>query len=78
MAVCLLYMGKVKDALVLMETTVKNNTPELLQENVLLNLSTMYELENTDGHKKNSLLKLVSQYKGDGINLASLKMPNLI
>lgn len=78
MAVCLLYMGKVKESLALMETTVKNNTPQLLQENVLLNLSTIYELENTDGHKKNALLKLISEYKGDGINLASLKMPNLI
>jgi hypothetical protein len=78
MAVCLLYMGKVKDSLDLMETTVKNNIPELLQENVLLNLSTIYELENSDGYKKNGLLKLISEYKGDGINLASLKMPNLI
>lgn len=78
MAVCLLYMGKVKEALALMETAVKNNTPQLLQENVLLNLSTIYELDNTDGHKKNSLLKLISEYKGDGINLAALKMPNLI
>jgi len=78
MAVCLLYMGRVKDSLALLETTVKNNIPELLQENVLLNVATIYELENSDGHKKNSLLKLISEYKGDGINLASLKMPNLI
>lgn len=78
MAVCLLYMGKVKESLALMETTVRNNTPQLLQENVILNLSTIYELENSDGVKKNALLKLISEYKGDGINLASLKMPNLI
>ncbi|ODN05233.1 Trafficking protein particle complex subunit 12 [Orchesella cincta] len=78
MAVCLLYMGRVKESLALMETTVRNNTPQLLQENVILNLSTIYELENSDGFKKNSLLKLISEYKGDGINLASLKMPNLI
>ncbi|CAG7828460.1 unnamed protein product [Allacma fusca] len=78
MAVCLVYLGKVKDALALMESTVKQNTPQLLQENVILNLSTIYELENSDGSKKNSLLKLISEYKGDGINLASLKMPNLV
>jgi hypothetical protein len=71
-------MGKVKESLALMETTVRNNTPQLLQENVILNLSTIYELENSDGFKKNALLKLISEYKGDGINLASLKMPNLI
>lgn len=61
-----------------METTVRHNIPQSLQENVLLNLSSIYELENTDGTKKNSLLKLISEYKGDGVNLASLKMPNLI
>ena len=77
-AVCLVYLGRVKDALSLMETTVKQNTPQLLQENVILNLSTIYELENSDGSKKNTLLKLISEYKGDGINLASLKMPNLV
>lgn len=78
MAVCLLYLGKVKESLQLMESTVQNNKPMLLQENVILNLSTIYELENSDGLKKNQLLKLISEYKGDGINLASLKMPNLI
>lgn len=71
-------MGKVKESLAIMESTVQNNKPQLLQENVILNLSTIYELENSDGSKKNGLLKLISEYKGDGINLASLKMPNLI
>ena len=77
-AVCLVYLGRVKDALALMESTVRQNTPQLLQENVILNLSTIYELENSDGSKKNALLKQISEYKGDGINLASLKMPNLV
>jgi len=71
-------MGRVKESLSVMENMVKMNTPQSLQENLLLNLSTIYELENSDGHKKNQLLKLISEYKGDGINLACLKMPNLI
>jgi len=61
-----------------MEATVRQNIPQSLQENVILNLSSIYELENSDGMKKLSLLKLISEYKGDGINLASLKMPNLV
>ena len=78
MAVCLLYLGKVKESVALMETTVRQNIPQSLQENVLLNLSSVIELENSDGSKKNALLKLISEYKGDGVNLASLKLPNLI
>ncbi len=78
MSVCLLYMGKVKESLALMEATVQQNIPQSLQENVILNLSSIYELENSDGVKKLQILKLISEYKGDGINLASLKMTNLI
>jgi len=61
-----------------METTVKQNMPQSLQENVILNLCSIYELENSDGSKKLGLLKLISEYKGDGINLASLKLSDLI
>lgn len=44
----------------------------------ILNLTTIYQLHSSDGLNNNQLLKLISEYKGDGVNSTSLKMPNLI
>ncbi|KAL5016611.1 hypothetical protein ScPMuIL_006200 [Solemya velum] len=75
MAVCSLYLGHLKDALATLETLVHGDPERNLQEGVLFNLCTLYELESSRAmHKKQALLDLVSKYKGDGFPVACLKM----
>ena len=75
-AVSLLFQGRLKDALELLEVIVLQHPETTLQEGVLFNVCTMYELE-TSHHlqKKHKLLGLVGKYKGDSFNVSSLKFP---
>ena len=74
-AVCYLYLGRLKEGLAFLEAKVTEDPGAFLQETPALNLSTLYELESTyAGQKKRALLDLVSRYKGDGINPACLKL----
>ncbi|CAG5073721.1 Similar to Trappc12: Trafficking protein particle complex subunit 12 (Mus musculus) [Cotesia congregata] len=75
MAVCLLYSGQLKAAVQLLEAAVMRNPIKSLQENVLLNVSTLYELHTT--HCKQSKLQLLRQmnrYKGDAADISCLKL----
>lgn len=75
MAVCSLYLGRLKDALNTLEQLVHSDPANTLHEGVLFNLCTLYELETSRAlHKKQSILDLVSKYKGDGFPVACLKM----
>ncbi|CAB3362278.1 Hypothetical predicted protein [Cloeon dipterum] len=75
MAICLLYMGKLKDSIKLLEDALQNNPVGGLHESILLNICTLYELESTVClEQKLSILKLLTHYKGDGINMACLKL----
>ncbi|XP_067643902.1 trafficking protein particle complex subunit 12 isoform X2 [Eurosta solidaginis] len=66
MGVCLLYEGKLKDAIKLFEHAINLNPQKSLNESLLVNLSTLYELEsNISKHKKLNLLRLVNKYKPD-------------
>ncbi|XP_038057773.1 trafficking protein particle complex subunit 12-like [Patiria miniata] len=74
-SVCLLYMGKLKEALALLETLVHSDPTRYLDEGMLFNLCTLYELESSRStHKKQTLLGLVGKHKGDGFNIGCLKM----
>lgn len=75
-AVSLLFQGRLKEALELLEGVVLKHPKKTLQDGVLFNICTMYELE-TSHHlqKKQKLLGLISKYKGDGFNTSSLKFP---
>jgi Flp pilus assembly protein TadD len=74
-AVCYLYVGKLKEGLSYLESRLTANPSLMLQDTVVLNLCTLYELESSyAGQKKRSLLDLVSQFKGDGFNAACLKL----
>ncbi len=74
-AVCYVYLGRLREGLSFLESRMTANPPLLLQETPILNLSTLYELESSySGQKKWALLDLVSQYKGDGINTSCLKL----
>lgn len=71
MGVCCLYSGKLKDAIKYFELAVSSNPHKGLNESLLLNLSTLYELESSnDVHKKLELLKQINRHKTDlNINL---------
>ncbi|KAJ8674836.1 hypothetical protein QAD02_010622 [Eretmocerus hayati] len=75
-AVCLLYTGQLEEAVKLMESFVTVQNPaQSLQETVLLNLCTLYELHTT--HSKQSkleLLRQVNRFNGDAMNVQCLKL----
>ncbi|KAH8256072.1 hypothetical protein KR026_006726 [Drosophila bipectinata] len=66
MGVCLLYAGKLKDAINLYERAINLNPQKSLNESLLVNLSTLYELEsNNSKAKKFNLLRLINRFKPD-------------
>lgn len=76
MAVCLLYTGQLKAAVHLYESMITRNPLKSLQEPILLNICTSYELHTT--HCKQSKLHLLNQlnrYKGDAVDIQCLKLP---
>ncbi|XP_041358877.1 trafficking protein particle complex subunit 12-like [Gigantopelta aegis] len=75
MAVCSLYLGRLKDALNTLESLVHKDPDNNLYEGVLFNLCTLYELESSRAlHKKQAVLDSVSRHKGDSFPVVSLKM----
>ena len=73
-SVCLLYLGRLKDALANLEAELTSNPRNVLREAHVLNLATLYELESSyAGQKKQALLDLMSQHAGDGANTSCLK-----
>ncbi|KAJ8870181.1 hypothetical protein PR048_029195 [Dryococelus australis] len=75
MGVCLLYLGRLKEALGLLENAVNNNPMQGLHENLLLNVCTLYELESSfSNQKKLNMLHQLSLHKGDGMCISCLKL----
>ncbi|KAK9510384.1 hypothetical protein O3M35_005180 [Rhynocoris fuscipes] len=74
MAVCLLYTGKLKDALKLLSSTISSQPSLSLQEPVLLNICTLFELGSSHMTQKEDLLRQVAKYRGDSFNVACLKL----
>ncbi|XP_001604781.1 trafficking protein particle complex subunit 12 [Nasonia vitripennis] len=76
MAVCLLYTGKLEAAVDLMENMVTVQNPiKSLQEAVLLNMCTLYELHTTHSRQsKLQLLRQLNRYNGDATNIQCLKL----
>jgi len=73
-AVCLLYVGRLKDGLQRLERDVTQD-PSNIQGNMMLNLCTLYELESSYAmQKKIGLLGMVSQYSSDSFNINMLKL----
>ncbi|XP_020288633.1 trafficking protein particle complex subunit 12 [Pseudomyrmex gracilis] len=75
MAVCLLYTGQLKAAVWLFESTVNRNPLKSLQEPILLNMCTSYELHTTHCKQpKLHLLRQLNRYKGDAVDIQCLKL----
>lgn len=63
-AVCLLYLGRQKDAIAIFEQAIRTNESNAVSESLLLNLCTLYELESSnDVSKKLALLKQINRCK---------------
>lgn len=78
MAICRVYQGRVKDAINLLEGAVKEKPEAALNEGVVFNLCSMYELVNTPQaaiERRKDVLRKVIQHKGDSFPLASLQLP---
>uniref|UniRef100_A0A8C9I540 Trafficking protein particle complex subunit 12 n=1 Tax=Piliocolobus tephrosceles TaxID=591936 RepID=A0A8C9I540_9PRIM len=74
-AVCLLYLGKLKESLRQLEAMVQQDPRHYLHESVLFNLTTMYELESSRSmQKKQALLEAVAGKEGDSFNTQCLKL----
>ncbi|XP_037786827.1 trafficking protein particle complex subunit 12-like isoform X2 [Penaeus monodon] len=75
LGVCLMYTGRVTEAIKLVEGAVFSQPDRFLHEAIILNLATMYELESSNAHQnKLKLLSLIAQHKGDSFNVAALKL----
>ncbi|KAM7376473.1 hypothetical protein PAMP_006204 [Pampus punctatissimus] len=74
-AVCLLYLGRLKESLGQLEGLVQQDPAHYLHESVLFNLTTMYELESSRStQKKQVLLESVACREGDSFNTQCLKL----
>uniref|UniRef100_A0A8C6E6N3 Trafficking protein particle complex subunit 12 n=1 Tax=Moschus moschiferus TaxID=68415 RepID=A0A8C6E6N3_MOSMO len=74
-AVCLLYLGRLKDSLRQLEAMAQRDPRQHLHESVLFNLTTMYELESSRSlQKKQALLEAVASKEGDCFNTQCLKL----
>ncbi|XP_041827450.1 trafficking protein particle complex subunit 12 [Melanotaenia boesemani] len=74
-AVCLLYLGRLKESLGQLEGLVQQDPALYLHESVLFNLTTMYELESSRStQKKQTLLEAVACREGDSFNTQCLKL----
>ncbi|GBM05104.1 Trafficking protein particle complex subunit 12 [Araneus ventricosus] len=76
LAVCFLYMGKLKESLQLLEKTIHNDPSSCLHDGLLFNICTLYELESSRcAQKKLAMLELVSKHVGDSFNITCVKIP---
>ncbi|KAM9054002.1 trafficking protein particle complex subunit 12 isoform 3-T4 [Megaptera novaeangliae] len=74
-AVCLLYLGRLKDSLRQLEAMTQQDPRRCLHESALFNLTTMYELESSRSlQKKQALLEAVASKEGDCFNTQCLKL----
>ncbi|XP_022243568.1 trafficking protein particle complex subunit 12-like isoform X2 [Limulus polyphemus] len=75
MAVCLLYMGHLKESLTLLEGAIQSDPLHCLHEGLLFNTCTLYELESSHSmSKKYDMLGCVAQHVGDNFHISCLKI----
>ncbi|RNA21317.1 trafficking particle complex subunit 12-like [Brachionus plicatilis] len=75
MAFCLFYSGNLIEAIKLIESKIHLNPAKYLNESLLFNLCTLYELESSKAlQKKQNLLFWLNVYAGDGFNETCLQL----
>ena len=75
LGVSLVYTGRIRDAVSVVESALYAEPERLLHESLVLNLATMYELESCNAFaNKVKLLELVATHKGDSFAVAALKL----
>ncbi|XP_013200035.2 trafficking protein particle complex subunit 12 [Amyelois transitella] len=68
LSVCLLYMGRLKEAIAVLQKAIHSDPERGLNESLLINLCTLYELESSKtNEKKLNLLSMLCKHKSDTI-----------
>ncbi|KPJ14161.1 Tetratricopeptide repeat protein 15 [Papilio machaon] len=68
LSVCLLYMGRLKEAIAVLQKAINSDPERGLNESLLINLCTLYELESSKtNEKKLNLLRMLCKHKSDTI-----------
>ncbi|CAH2097450.1 unnamed protein product [Euphydryas editha] len=68
LSVCLLYMGRLKEAIAVLQKAIHSDPERGLSESLLINLCTLYELESSKtNEKKLNLLRMLCKHKSDTI-----------
>lgn len=75
-ALCYLYTGDVSKAIDILEEVLFSDPATTLQENIVFNLCTMYDLATDKSFdKRKKILQLVRTHAPDNFSLNSLKLP---
>lgn len=74
-AVCLLYVGRMREGMLLLEENLGTKPDSMIRDDTVLNVCTMYELESSlTAQRKLGMLRLASRWKNDNLNVASFKL----
>jgi trafficking protein particle complex subunit 12 len=78
MSLCLFYSGNLKESINQIEKHIYGNPKRNLNESVIFNLCTLYDLESSKTQKKKlSLLLWLNVYAGDGFHETCLQFNNV-
>ena len=70
-----LYCGQLRRAIETLEDLINSDPQRNLNDTIVFNLSTLYELESSQATvKKINLLRLINKHKGNGFNVSCLKL----
>lgn len=76
-AVCLLYMGRMQESMLLLEENLGTKPDAMINNPTVLNVCTLYELESSlTTQRKLGMLRLASQWRNDNLSDKSFKLPS--
>lgn len=74
-AVCMLYTCDLTRAITSLEELIRRDPEKNLQETVVFNLCTLYDLKaENNTEKKKNIMTLVAKYASDSFDFAALKL----